>query len=145
MSGSDLDLAIIQPITIIVVDDDQDDLIFINDAFSSIGFKGKLEFFDEGKKLLETLEVGKTSLAHLFIIDLNMPVFNGFELITHINYIPPYKDIPKIILSTSNNPNFIQKSKELDCIAYFQKPDNFKKYSFVARQILNEFHTYDKK
>lgn len=56
----------------------------------------------------------------LIITDINMPNLNGFDMIEKIRAID--KDIPILIMSAHNEPEYLIKGTNLDTIGYLQKP-----------------------
>ncbi|CAN5234628.1 hypothetical protein BH23BAC2_BH23BAC2_27750 [soil metagenome] len=59
----------------------------------------------------------------LILMDLNMPVMNGFECLKEIRSNPVFLDIPVIIFSTSNYEKDIAHAEELGALGYLHKPN----------------------
>jgi CheY-like chemotaxis protein len=59
---------------------------------------------------------------HVVIVDLKMPLMSGFEILEWIRDNPYYRVIPTIVLSTSMEPNDVQRAYELGANTYFTKP-----------------------
>lgn len=92
--------------TILYVDDDQDDLLFIAEAFEKYTDHLRVIHAGNGAEGLATLRnmEDKGSLPCLLILDINMPVMNGKEMLKRVKEHPRYKNIPVILFSTSSNP-----------------------------------------
>lgn len=105
--------------TIFYADDDVDDLDFFKDVTSEIN--QPVTLFEHSEKLLYTLK-NPPPKASVIFLDLNMPVKNGFEVLSEIKATPSIKNIPVIILTTSNNPSDVSKCKELGAKLYIKKP-----------------------
>ena len=58
----------------------------------------------------------------LILLDINMPVMNGLELLQHIQKEPAYKDIPVIIISTEGKEEDAVLGLKLGAKAYVKKP-----------------------
>ena len=62
-------------------------------------------------------------LPQCVFLDINMPMYSGFELLDRLLQLP-FNDFPPVyMLTTSSNPLDIEKAKEYEVIkAFFQKP-----------------------
>lgn len=81
--------------------------------------KYSIKSFGNVDHCLEELEM---FTPDLFIIDLIMPVKDGFWLIKHLNENPRLKGIPRIVLSGVRDIPMIKKVKELETDYYALKP-----------------------
>jgi len=109
--------------TIFYTDDDLDDLDFFTEVVDSIG-NINLVTQNNGKKLLEALHNPPPSPSILFL-DLNMPGISGFDVLTEIRNSASWKNLPVIIISTSNDDKIIDKSLNLGANFYITKPNDF--------------------
>jgi len=109
--------------TIFYTDDDLDDLDFFTEVVDSIG-NINLVTQNNGKKLLEALHNPPPSPSILFL-DLNMPGISGFDVLTEIRNSASWKNLPIIIISTSNDDKIIDKSLNLGANFYITKPNDF--------------------
>jgi two-component system, chemotaxis family, chemotaxis protein CheY len=71
-----------------------------------------------GKEALEIL--GKT-WVDLVLLDINMPVMNGIEMIESIRKIPELSDLPMIVVSTESSTTRIDTLKQRG-IGFVHKP-----------------------
>lgn len=123
---------------ILLVDDDPDDLLMLSDAFKEISpIYETVEAYD-GKAALQLLEdmLGKGTIPDLLVLDINMPVLDGRELLGIIKRDERYKEIPMIMYTTSSNP-----FDKLHCAQYnvdlVTKPNNTEALKQVASYMLN--------
>ena len=72
----------------------------------------------DGKEGLEKL---KNHWVDLVLVDINMPVMNGEEMIGHMKEDPEMRDIPIIVVSTEGSVTRIERLKSLG-IHFIQKP-----------------------
>ncbi len=118
-------------IYILVAEDDADDRFLLETAFAENGFKGKLEFVENGVELLEYLRNLKTDanndhpLPGFILLDLNMPKKDGREVLKEIKEDPRFKKIPVIVFTTTKNENEINRCYELGANTYVVKPVGF--------------------
>jgi len=115
---------------IIVVDDSATVRKFVSFA---------LEFKDydvivaeDGMDALEKMSLKKVDLA---IVDLNMPVMDGYELIETLRKSEEYRDLPIIILSTERGDQARLRGEEAGANHYLIKP-------FDKETILNQVSKY---
>lgn len=113
---------------IFYADDDEDDLIFFNDAVEKIASKQQesiqLHIHRNGERLLETIKSNTIEKGVVFL-DINMPRKSGFQLLEEIRNTSEIKQLPVIIYSTSYDEESIQISHNLGANYYVVKPYNF--------------------
>jgi len=61
-------------------------------------------------------------IPDLVLLDVDMPVMNGFETIKIMRESPRYKDIPVIFLTGKDNENNASKGLDLGAADYITKP-----------------------
>src|ERR1700761_8135544 len=86
--------------TILLVDDDDNDREFFEDALKTIATDITLKIAGNGVEALDLL-CNSTVLPDLIFMDLNMPLRNGYECLGDIKKNERLKNIPVVIFSTS--------------------------------------------
>ncbi len=122
---------------IIVIDDDNDDLELIQQAFSELNIDNEIIVFDDGYKFLEYIK--KTKDGTFFILcDINMVKLTGMELkkIIHDDDRLRIKCVPFIFLSTSSASDSIMKAYSYGVQGYFIKPNNLEKLKSVLQAMI---------
>lgn len=116
-------------ITLFYADDDVDDLMFFEEAVTSIRENDQdsveLYLLKNGINLIDTIEKNKQKNSVVFL-DLNMPLKSGFELLEEIRSKPEIHNTPIIMYSTSSDQKDISLSQKLGANYYAVKPNNFK-------------------
>jgi len=69
----------------------------------------------------EGLKRAKQELPHIILLDLIMPVMDGFDVLEQIKANPDLKHIPVLILSNLGQDSDINKAKELGAVDYLVK------------------------
>ena len=92
-----------------------------------------LEFLYGADKNGELSDPHKT--PDLVLMDLNLPVIDGFTLLRKIRSEKSTKKIPVIILTSSSEESDIEKSYELGANSYIRKPVDFVEFQKAARLI----------
>ena len=105
-------------ISVLVVEDDK----FISNAFKtkfeSEGFTCKLAFNGE-----EALEILQDFVPSIIILDLVMPVKNGFEVLRAVRQDARLKEVPVIVATNLGEEQYIVKAKEMGANDYILKSE----------------------
>ncbi|HEX2535613.1 MAG TPA: response regulator [Chitinophagaceae bacterium] len=120
---------------ILIADDDEDDRMLISDVFRDFAGQVELVLVDNGRKALEFL-VSSSSKPCLAVLDLNMPLLSGLEVIKNVGNNEDLRHIPIVVLSTSNSPHHMQECLEQGAIAYRVKPLTYEGYTGIVREML---------
>ena len=127
--------------TILYVDDDSDDCIFLKTSLEDAGTTANLICSNDGQEAVNYLNsIAPDSLPALIILDLNMPRWDGRRTLGYLKSQPHLANIPVIILSTSENSRDKEACVQLGAASYYQKPDHFDGY----RGIVNNFFSFIK-
>jgi CheY-like chemotaxis protein len=114
---------------ILVAEDSDDDFFFLRRAVRLAGIENALLRFRDGSELVKFLEgipareIGpQQDQPWLLLVDITMPIMNGFEL---LQWLGKAKDIPKlrpVILSGSYREEDVARGKSLGAVDYLVKP-----------------------
>jgi CheY-like chemotaxis protein len=122
--------------SILIADDDPDDQELIVHAFSQVDPLLKLCLVNDGKEALDYLqEAADSGLPCLILLDYNMPELNGAQVIQQLSPDERFATIPKVILSTSGNPRYIQDCLQKGAYKYLVKPNDFGSLVGIAREM----------
>ncbi len=78
--------------------------------------------FEEAINGEEVLEIVARVQIDLIILDLVMPVMDGFETMKRLKSIPAYHDIPVIVNSAITEIESIEQTLKIGAVDYFTKP-----------------------
>jgi CheY-like chemotaxis protein len=122
---------------ILIVDDDEDDRFMLQQAFEAVNNNLKLEIKSSGEDAIAYLQtVPEEHVPCLIVLDYNMPIFNGKDMLQHICKIEKVAAVPKVVLSTSNSPYLVEDCLSNGAIAFKVKPNIFKELVVVANELL---------
>ena len=127
---------------IIIIEDDEDDRLFLKDIFDSLDYPNKIVFFEDPTQVVQyLLDPGVNPF--IVLSDINMPKINGYELRNQILAIDKINEkcVPFIFLSTSKNPDNVNKAFKLSVHGYFKKEHDFKTYKIMIRNIVEYWRT----
>ena len=97
------------PFLIYIVDDDEDDLLFIQDAFRALGLDDVLKGFYSGQELIQYIRFTEHEREpSMIILDYQMPFLSGKALLLEIRNIPHLSKVPIIFYSDKIN-NDVEK------------------------------------
>lgn len=119
------------PITILLVDDDEDDLFFAERALKKSNLPHHTYAVYNGLELLDYLyHRGKftpetSPMPDLILLDLNMPKMNGKEALKAIRENKKLMHLPVILFTTSSAESDIIASYKLGANSYIKKPGDF--------------------
>ncbi len=136
--------AAFQPLSILLVDDSEDDIIMAQKVFAKLNFPHTLAVACSAAEALDCLNcagkhAGKKAPApDLILLDINMPGMDGLELLKKLKADKSLKKIPVIMLTSSASRDDIRKSFENGAASFLTKPSNFEGY----RELMAQFSKY---
>lgn len=121
-----------KPITIVMADDDPEDVMLAEDALEEARLANNFYAVKDGEELMDYLHRrGDYSSPEdaprpgLILLDLNMPRMNGFEALTEIKKDPELRRIPVVVLTTSRTEEDVYRSYDLGVNSFISKPVSF--------------------
>ena len=91
----------LNPLNIVLADDDTDDCSFFDKALKEIPIATNLTIIHDGEQLMKYLLRNSVHLPDVVFLDLSMPRKNGFECLDEIKESMQLKDLPVVMFSTS--------------------------------------------
>ena len=95
---------------------------------------------ENGQECLETLRAEAGNIA-LVLLDINMPVMDGFEVLKAMNANHTIEDTPVIMISSEDSDAAIRRSYELGASDYVNRPFDAR---IVYRRVTNTIKLYAK-
>jgi len=134
------DPSIFKAKVILMAEDDVDDRLLARDALAESGLGEDLHFVDNGEELLDyLLQRGKfnaqTPQPGLILLDLNMPVKDGREVLQEIKSHAELRRIPVVVLTTSRADTDIDLIYHLGANSFITKPVRYETLVEVMRAI----------
>ena len=117
---------ILKPAHILLVEDNEGDILLTLDAFEESKFKTQVSVARNGQEALDFLkkqgEYSEAQKPDLILLDINIPIFSGHEVLEEIKQDENLRRIPVIMLTTSSNQKDIEKAYSNYCNSYISKP-----------------------
>jgi CheY-like chemotaxis protein len=132
-----------QSFTVLLVEDDLNDIFLVKRAFKLARVKNPLQVVTDGQEAVSYLKGdGKYAdremypLPKLMVMDIKMPRRSGFEVLDWVKHSNgPLKRIPIVIVSSSEDPGDINRAYELGANAYMVKPVDYKAVEHLFQSI----------
>ncbi|GIH06444.1 two-component system response regulator [Rhizocola hellebori] len=132
-----------KPIVVLLVEDDPGDELMTREAFAENKVNNELHVARDGELALDFLyqrnSFEDAPRPDLILLDLNLPKFDGREILAQIKQHPDLCSIPVVVLTTSRAEEDVLRSYKLHANAYVNKPVDFTRFIDVVRQIDNFF------
>jgi PAS domain S-box-containing protein len=117
--------------TVLYVEDEESDALFMEMAFNGRGLAGKLRLVGDGRAAIDYLSgAGKYSdrekhpVPSLVLLDLNLPQVPGFEVLKWMRDHPDYARTPVVVFSSSTRADDHAQAKELGADEFMEKPSS---------------------
>jgi CheY-like chemotaxis protein len=126
-------------IDILLVEDDRGDELITREAFEHNKIKNNLHVARDGEEGLDFLyrrgAFGDAPEPDLILLDLNLPKYDGRQLLEQIKSDANLCHIPVVVLTTSSAEEDVLKSYKLHANAYVTKPVDVEQFMIAVRQI----------
>jgi PAS domain S-box-containing protein len=104
------------------------DILYIEDNVRNLELVKRIIDEQSGMKLISAedgvsgLEAAKKNLPDLILLDIHLPIMNGFKVFLRLKEIESTKNIPVIAVSANARDEDIKKANEMGFIDYLTKP-----------------------
>jgi CheY-like chemotaxis protein len=119
---------------ILYAEDDFDDFESLKEALDQLSGHQLLLHARNGEEAVSFME-NATMLPCLVVLDLNMPVMDGKEVLKWLKKRNEYSSIPIMIFTTSSREEDIKLCQSYGC-TFFRKPTLYRDLLHVAQTIL---------
>jgi len=113
---------------ILLIEDDRVDVMTVERALKQLRVPNQLILATNGEQALEYLKNENNELPCVILMDLNMPKMNGMEFLQIIRTQESLKDIPIVVMSTSNERQDIDAAAKFGIVMYLVKSLGYEKF-----------------
>lgn len=128
-----------RPVEVLLIDDDPADVRLLRETLNELTHGCILSVARSGEEALDRLfrhgSYSLESTPDLILLDLNLPVLSGHEVLAALKAMPPLNTIPVIVLTTSQAPADIRRAYELGASCYVIKPCDLHSFANVCRSL----------
>jgi len=128
--------------TLLLVEDNPDDEALTLRALKKHNLANDIVVARDGQEALDYLFAqGAYSsrdinqLPQVVLLDLKLPKIDGLEVLEQIRANPVTRNVPVVILTSSNEEQDILRSYDLGANSYVRKPVDFAQFIEAARQL----------
>lgn len=125
--------------SVLLVEDNQDDIELTLEALHDSKVRMEIETVSDGLAAMAYLRrEGKFKdkpRPDLVLLDLNLPLMDGREVLKEMRADKELTDIPVVVLTTSEDEGDILKAYKLHANCYITKPVDFERFTEIIRQV----------
>ena len=126
--------------TILLVDDSKNDILMLRNAFGKAEFDVPLQEACNGEQAIAYLngegsysDRNQYPLPSVMLLDLNMPMKDGFDVLGWVRTQPAFKRLSVIVLTASTRPEDVERAFDLGASSYLVKPINIEALATMIR------------
>jgi two-component system response regulator len=134
---------------VLLVEDNDDDARLIVRAFREDALPGRVEVVQSGAEAVAYVsgappydDPGRHPAPALIILDLKMPVVDGYEVLKAIRACDGLRLVPVVVLTGVGDAASVKRTFELGASVYFVKPSGGRGFARVAREIENYWQAF---
>jgi CheY-like chemotaxis protein len=128
--------------TILLVDDSENDICLVRIAFQTAELKNPIQEAHNGDEAVAYLQGegpfadrAQFPLPALMLLDLNMPMRDGFEVLEWVRAQPGLKRLTVIILTASLREEDVDRAFDLGANAFLVKPSSLEALTAIGRSL----------
>jgi CheY-like chemotaxis protein len=131
----------VQAVSILLVEDDPGHARLIEKNLRRANITNDITMLSDGQQAIDYLfkqgEFAESSHAAplLILLDLNLPVLDGYQVLQRMKQDQRTKRIPVIMLTTTDDAREVARCYDLGCNVYITKPVNYDQFSDAIRKI----------
>lgn len=115
--------------SLLLIEDSTDDIALVKRALVRSKLKVDLQIALNGHDALAYLASESVELPKVIFLDLNMPEWNGFDLLLKLRNQARTRTVPVVILTTSREPSDVSRSYILGANSFVTKPVDFGEFT----------------
>ena len=121
-------------VTILLAEDDAGHARLIEKNLRRANVMNKIVVVPDGQAAVDCLLADHSHEAHsrapawLVLLDLNMPVLDGYQVLQRMKADERTKRIPVVVLTTTDDPREVDRCYQLGCSVYITKPVQYQDF-----------------
>jgi len=122
---------------ILLAEDNPGDVFLVRRALDVHGIDFELQLASDGEealKLVRQAENGETQID-LMLVDLNLPRYDGGQIVAAARAGTRLSSIPIILLTSSDSPHDRRRITELGATLYFRKPSDLSLFMEIGQMV----------
>ncbi|GAB2552856.1 response regulator [Spirosoma aerophilum] len=119
---------------VIMVDDDAEDFYLLTSVLKDCYPTDRVIPIYDSSQVVAKLDA-LPELPAFLLIDLNMPLKNGFEVIQDVRSLTRYAALPIVVFTSSSDPADSSRCQAIGATDYIQKPTSYKELHLIVKKI----------
>jgi chemotaxis family two-component system response regulator Rcp1 len=122
----------------LVIEDSPSDIRLLQEAVKENGIHCEMAVARDGMQglaYLQKVSQGSAARPDLIILDLNLPLKNGREVLSEIKTAPDLKQIPVVVMTSSQADEDVNEAYTLNANCFITKPYSLDDYVEILRSI----------
>ncbi|MAU09498.1 MAG: hypothetical protein CL607_06735 [Anaerolineaceae bacterium] len=128
---------------IILAEDNMGHARLIEKNLKRGGLEGNVTHFTDGRQVMDFLgSEKKAANPHTMVVllDLNMPVMNGFQVLQSVKSDPAMQSIHVVVMTTTDDPNELQRCYDLGCDLALTKPVEYTSFAKTIQKLAQDLN-----
>lgn len=122
---------------IVLVEDNPADVMLAEIALKNLNCKNELVHFSNGKDFVKFIPNAKLDEISLVLLDLNMPLMNGWEVLEFLKDDTLFCQLPVVVFSCSSAEHDIASCYALGANAFVRKPTDLDTFDEIMASIVS--------
>lgn len=122
---------------ILVIEDNLSDVQLLEMALTDAGLDHAFTVCKDGEEALAWIRacdaINADDLPRLAVVDLNLPKYDGIEVLREMRNVPALARVPALVLSSSASPKEITRIQEFSGAEYMRKPLDLNEYAVITK------------
>jgi chemotaxis family two-component system response regulator Rcp1 len=132
------------PLLAVLAEDNPADVYLVEEAIEHYSLRIQLHVVQDGELAANYFKSAESDQSvpcpSLLILDLNLPKLSGKEVLERVRSSVKYRNIPVLIITSSDSPAEREQLKMLGADRYFRKPNDYEQFleiGLILRELIN--------
>jgi CheY-like chemotaxis protein len=131
----------VDEVVILIAEDDDGHAELIKEHLEDTGLRNPIIRFRDGQETLDFLfqknpaQARRNDTHYLLLLDIRMPKVDGESVLRQVKAHPELKNLPVIMLTTTDDPREVKKCYDLGCNCYITKPVEFRQFAETLKRL----------
>lgn len=125
-------------LTVLLIEDDEGHAMLVQMNLRDAGLNNPILHIDNGRAALEyvkRLQALEQAVPLIVLLDINLPEIDGYTILATLKSEPKTRKIPVVVLTSTDDPNEINRCYELGCNIFLRKPVDYTSFTNAIRQL----------
>lgn len=130
-----------EELVILMAEDDEGHAYLVQQNLADAGVANRIVHVLNGQEALDYIHCRGAYAGRvpngplLLLLDINMPLVDGVEVLRQVKADPATASLPVIMLTTTDDPREVQRCYDLGCSCYVTKPVDYDRFIEAIRRL----------